>query len=199
MGKSKKVESFTPAPPKGKFIDELTREEILQIFPQGNPGELKVDETTWKSDWSEGVTATGDRWKRRTTGTKKDIVALAIKAEPKYKQKMEDVIKNESRAKALGRTNTAEVLAAVAATDATEFVTGATKRASKFGKKISAQYPLRVYAKTKMDAMPEGTDAQREKKMIAARRTNIAIGLFLKGVKTDSETRAAIDAACAGA
>jgi hypothetical protein len=199
MGKSKTVESSNPAARPGKFIDDLTREEILKMFPQGNPGELKVDETTWKTDWKEGVEATGERWKRRTAGTKKDIVALAIKAEPKYKQKMEDVIKNESRAKALGRTNTAAVLAAVEATSASEFVTGATKRAGKFGTKISAQYPLRVYAKTKMDAMPEGTDAQREKKMIAARRTNIAIGLFLKGVKTDSETRAAIDAACTGA
>jgi hypothetical protein len=179
-----------------KNVGEITpaeMEEFLGVEPEGI---LKVTAEEWKGDWAAGVANNADRWKRRTEGTKKDVVALAIAAEPKYQDKMKQVLANQSRAKALKQTSTAEVLAAVAATPSSAYSEGASRRAPKFGRKIDTQYPLREYAKKDLDAMPQDTDSQREKKMIAAKRTNQAIGLFLKGVIDIGTCRTQIDAAC---
>ncbi len=82
------------------------------------------------------------------------------------------------------------------ATPASTYSEGATRRLPKFQKKLGLQYPLREYAKTKMDAMPEETSGQRDKKLVAAKYTNLAIGAFLKGVTDVGTCRSAIDAAC---
>jgi len=182
---------------EGIMFDGLTEEDIKAIFPPGNPGELKVTAEEWKSDWAAGVQAMSDRWKRRTVGTRKDVIKLGAEAEPKYRSKTTEAIRLESRRKALERTTTDEWREMVRVTDPTEYATGATKRSGKFGKKVDLQYDLRVYAKSKMDAMPEETDPQREKKMLAARRTNITIGKFIKGIIDAATARREIDAATA--
>ena len=181
---------------QGVMIDDMTPEDIKALFPPGNPGELKVTEEEWGKDWQEGVEDNADRWKRRTVGTKKDVIKLGAEAEPKYKDKVETAIKLESRKKALEKTSTEEWREIVNKTDEGEYSSGATKRRAKMDRKIALQYDLRVYAKGKMDEMPEATDAQREKKMIAARRTNIAIGQFIKGIIDAAACKKAIDDAC---
>jgi len=176
-----------------KTLDELTTEEVEQFLGVQQEGILKVTATEWKDDWSKGVTDNAERWKKRTTGTKKDIVGLAIAAEPKYAEKTKKAIELGSRAKALARTNTAEVIAQVQATPASAYSDGATLRANKFGRRIDAQYPLREYAVKRMNAMKEGTDAEREKKMIASKRCNVIIGQALKGIIDIGTARTQID------
>jgi len=178
-----------------KTVDQMTPEELHEFFGVQPEGILKVTAEEWKADWSAGVTANADRWKKRTEGTKKDIIGLSIAAEGKYADKTKKAIDSGARAKALKQTSTAEVLAAVVATPASTYADGATKRAPKFGKRIDIQYPLREYAKQQIDKMPQDTDAQREKKMLAARRTNLAIGQFLGGIIDVGACRTAIDAA----
>jgi len=209
VGKSKKSKTPQDSPNpslddelavyEGVMIDDLTLEDIKVLFPPGNPGELKVTAEEWDADWAAGVEAMADRWKRRTVGTRKDVIKLGAAAEPKYKNKVQEAIRLESRRKALERTDTEAWRDMIEATDATEYATGATKRRAKFRRKIDLQYDLRVYAKTRMDAMPEETDPQRERKMLAARRTNIIIGKFIKGIIDAATARRDIDAATAAA
>jgi len=179
-----------------KTVDQLTPAEMEEFLGVQQEGILKITSTEWKDDWSQGVTDNAERWKRRTEGTKKDIVGLAIAAEPKFKDKMTQVLKNETRAKSLKQTSTAEVIQAVKDTPAATYSEGATKRKTKFGKKIDLQYPLREYAKQQLDKMPQGTDAEREKKMISSKRANQAIGQFLKGIIDIGTCRTAIAAVC---
>jgi hypothetical protein len=180
----------------GNLVYEVTPEDLHTFLGVEPEGILKVTEDDWNKDWAAGVTNNAERWKKRTSGTKKDIVALAIAAEGKYVNSMKEVIANGTRAKALKGTNTAEVLAAVANTPAATYSDGALARAPKMAKKLALQYPLREFAKQQLDLMPQDTDAQREKKMISAKRTNQAIGQFLKGVSDIGACRTAITAAC---
>lgn len=179
-----------------KMVYDLTPEE-LHIFLGVEPeGILKVSEAEWGDDYNTGVINNAERWKKRTAGTRKDIVGLSIAAEGKYQDKMKQVLANRTREKALRGTSTAEVIAAVNATPASTYSDGATARLPKFRKKLALQYPLREFAKQQLDLMPQDTDSQREKKMVSAKRTNQAIGQFLKGVTDISACRTAISAAC---
>jgi hypothetical protein len=179
-----------------RTVDQMTPEELHGFFGVSPEGILKVTEAEWSGDYAQGVTNNADRWKRRTENTKKDIVALAIAAEGKYQTKMKEVIANSTRAKALKQVSTAEVIAAVVATPASTYAEGATKRLPKFNKKLALQYPLREYAKQQLDAMAQDTSAQRDKKLVAAKYTNLAIGKFLKGGSDVGTCRTEIANAC---
>jgi len=154
---------------------------------------VKVTAEEWREDWKAGVDAMKERWKKRTVGTRKDVVKLAIAAEPKFKDKMETALKEERRAKALKKIDTEFWRDMVEVTDATEYSEGALKRGDKFGMRIDEMYELRNYAALRIKAMPEATDPQREKRMLAARKTNLIIGAFMKGVITAAEARTKID------
>jgi len=179
---------------KDVYIDDLTMDELSIIFPRGNPAELKVTLEEWVSDWAAGVEAMADRWKRRTVGTRKDVIKLGALAEPKFKSKMQEALRLESRRKALEKTSTEEWRDMVEVTDAGDYSTGATKRQPKFRRKTELQYPMREYAKARIDAMPEETDAQRERRLVAAKRTNVIIGNFMKGIIDAATCRREIDA-----
>jgi hypothetical protein len=179
-----------------KMVWDMTPEELHEFLGVMPEGILKVSETELVDDYSAGVTNNAERWKKRAAGTRKDIVALGIAAEGKYANKMKEVIANQTRAKALKGTSTAEVIAAINATPASTYSDGATARLPKLRKKWALMYPLREFAKQQLDLMPQDTDGQREKKMISAKRTNQAVGQFMKGVTDVSACRAAIVAAC---
>jgi len=185
-----------PVMTENKQVWDVTPEELHEILGVAPEGVLKVSEAELVDDYAAGVSNNAERWKKRTAGTRKDIIGLSIAAEGKYQNKMKDVIANSTRAKALKGTSTAEVIAAVNATPASTYSDGAAARLPKLRKKWALMYPLREYAKQQLDLMPQDTDAQREKKMIAAKRTNQAVGQFMKGVTDVSACRTAIGAAC---
>jgi len=164
-------------------------EERIEIGP-------RIPETDdWVRDWAEGVEATGERWKRRAMRPKAFAPEAAIKAVAKFKAKLKKALEAGYWEKKLGKITVEELSEILAATTPEDFVRGALRRKSKMYRRIDEQRELRIYAATKMDAMPVETDAQRERKMLAARRTNIIIGEFLKGIIDASTARSRIDEA----
>jgi len=169
-----------------EYLDDPP-EERIEIGPR-----IPTTED-WVKDWVEGVEATGDRWKRRVMRPKAFAPEAAVKAVAKYKAKLKKALEAGYWEKKLGKITIDELSEVLAATTADDFIRGATKRKFKMHRRIDEQRELRVYAATKMDAMPQETDAQRERKMLAARKTNIIIGEFLKGIIDATTARSRID------
>jgi len=180
-------------PEEGKHIE----------FPDPDPpeevavGPRLLTPEEWEKDWAEGITAMAERWKRRVSRPKKDPIKAGIAAEDKYADRLREAIAEKRRAKKLEKVGFEGWAEMVAATEAREFSEGALKRRPKFRKITDALQALRLYMVSKLDAMPTATDAQRERKLLAARKCQLIIGRFAKGVITDAEARREIDTATA--
>jgi len=151
----------------------------------------------WSDDWAAGVKAMRDRWKKRVLKPKKDPVAEAIKNEGKWRDRLEEAIREGRFAKKLRKVGFEGWANMVAVTEAREYEDGATKRKAKFLGITKELQSIRLYAVQKLDAMPTVTDTDRERKLLAARKVQLIIGAFSKGVITEAEARGKIDAVTA--
>jgi len=182
-----KAGSGPAANPERGVDPEDPPEERAEIGPR------IISPEDWVADWEVGAKAKARKWKRRTLRPKKDPIKEGIAAEGKYADKMRRALEEERRAKGLKAWTFEEWGETVVATKPEDYSRGVTRKRYKMRKKIEIQYDLRVYAAKKLDAMPVDTAEQRERKMVAAKRTNEIIGLYIKGVITDAEARRRID------
>lgn len=123
-----------------------------------------------------------DEWKKRQLDTlervgrdnylvgikspKADPIARGIATEKKYATAVADAIKDERRKKALEKTSMGEWFKYANDLGADKLVDGVLKRADKVTKFVGTYQPLLVDHLGKIDALPEDTDAAREKRMI---------------------------------
>jgi len=168
-------------------------EEKFEIGPR------IIEPDLWVEDWETGVKVKARKWKQRALRPKKGPITAGKSdlAEAKYADVMRTVIDQERRRKGLEPWTDEEWGETIVVTRPEEYVQGATKKRYKMEKKIDAQYALRVYAATKLDAMPVATAAERDAKMLANLHCMRIIGEFMKGVITEAEARSRIDAATA--
>jgi len=152
-----------------------------------------ISPADWVADWEVGAKAKARKWKRRTLRPKKDPLKEGIAAEGKFVDKMTRGLEAGRRAKGSKAWTFEEWGETIVATKPEDYSREVTRKRYKMRKKIEIQYDLRVYAAKKLDGMPVDTAEQRERKMIAAKRTNEIIGLYIKGVITDAEARRRID------
>jgi len=151
-------------------------EEKAEIGPRIVEPDVGVE------DWATGIRAKARKWKERTLRPKKDPIKSGIEAEPKFADKIKKVAELGLRKKALEKWTFDEWGATVAATRPEDFESGALKKRYKMARKIKAQYDARVYAATKLDAMPVATDADREAKMTANLRIMRKLKEFMAGI-----------------
>jgi len=174
-----------------KSISNPDPPQIPERYALG-PRIISVED--WVADWQTGIRAKMIKWKARALSPKKPPITRGIAAEGKYKDKMEIVLAQERRKKGLQRWTDEEWGETIVKTRPEDYRDGALKKAYKMNRKIALQYDLRVYAAEKLDAMPVDTVEQRERKLVAAKRTNEIVGLFIKGIITAAEARSRIDA-----
>lgn len=152
---------------------------------QGNPMTLgpRVPEA---ADWADKQTANAEAaselWLKNVQRPKKNPIAAALKANTKYKAKMQESIAQDKFAKGLQKVDEDEMYAIIAARGSESFRSGVAARAVKV-KRVVGDLRNRVVALTSaLDAMPVDTDAQREAKMLAAKRGMQKIGKDRHGI-----------------
>jgi len=158
-----------------------------------------LDPDTWAKLIVDRGSAAQDYWKDRTLHPSKDPIAAGIKAEKKFKDRMETVLKNEARKKGLEKTNLTEYGEDVDATPSTAYGDGLKNKSKKITRKISRLQPLVEGLRKAIAAMPEDTDPQREAKMRAARRGMILVGQAMKGIVGPADIEKAIKGLVSGA
>lgn len=198
---------------------ELTQEELELIqkrrehiplaalpYPAGDPrnpnpgvavGPRIKGAAELQLDFSDGVKTKGARFIARISAPKKDPIkeGASDKAEAKYASTMTAVVADKRRQKKLGKMTFSDWGDEVAKLTAADWTGPTTRKAAKWGKKWEELLAIRTYALTKLDAMSVDTPEARAAKMTANLECMRILGKFSKGVMTDSEARAAIDAA----
>jgi len=173
--------------------------EILQLRQAG----VKIEEGVTLSDGTvihNPVTKkviSPDKWtkkqiERAKTGAedwqanyieKIDLMLEAGKAaEDKWADKMLTAIKEKRRLKGLEKVSAAEVRDIVNKLGSEVFTEGIESRQAKIAKVVSELQPLVQAVSDTIRSMPDKTDADREKRLIAARRLMIEVGKKRRGI-----------------
>lgn len=150
---------------------------------EGNPRTLAprvLDVDEWKTKQIERTVAAAQTWKDHTLRPRKDPVAAARAAAPKYKVAMEKALREGNFEKGLAAVDEAAMIDAIEKTDPADFARAVQKREMKIGNKLTKLRPLLVAHCEAVDAMPDSTEQEREAKMLANKRGMQAVGVALK-------------------
>jgi len=152
---------------------------------QGNPitlGPRVPEAADWGQSMADGAVAKGEKWFARVKTPKKDPIKAAIAAKGKYKDKVTESLAQDRFARGLAQVDEDEMYATIEAGGAAAFTSGIERRRGKITKKIEKLRPKVLALANAIDAMPDTTDAQREARMVAARRGMIKVGKDLRGI-----------------
>lgn len=180
---------------------ELTAEEAVNVFHAlaevyttigldvrdaivpGNPVTKKViPPERWKDKLIKRATAAASDWIEGIKSPSRDPVKAAIEADAKWKDRVMQAIKEDRRKKALEKVSHADIVAVVEKLGERAFVDGITAREAKIAKRIAELQPLVQAVSDAIQSMPDATDADREKRLLMARRLMIEVGKKRRGV-----------------
>lgn len=198
-------------PPKGKNpgkssdLDSLVSQAEVAVASGGtladpdNPDPIELGERVASPEaitdkLIERATAGAEEWKSHLLHPKRHPIKEGIKAEGKYKDKMEEVLRTGSRAKALEKVSDDDFLAGVNATDPSDFSRAVERKRAKILRRESVLQPLWKLVATILDTFPVDSDAQREKKLLAARKGQILVGQVKRGVISVDKLRSDLEA-----
>lgn len=113
---------------------------------------------------------------------KRDPVQAAVRAEGKYEDRVRAAIANKAYGKGVRKQDYAEAIRIATEDGGSAYVSGVSKRESKI-RRVHADLMPRLGALSQaIQQMPQDTDAQREQRLLAARKGAIAIGKARKGI-----------------
>jgi hypothetical protein len=165
----------------------VTKPESLPGYgaSQGNPVNLapRIPEAdAMAAKLVANATNAAENWLAGVQSPRKDPIAAMKASGQKYKNRMAEVLSGDLWMKGVNQIDETEMYNTIKALGSGVFSTGITARKGKITGVFAKLRPLFLALTSQLDGMPTDTDAQREAKMIAARRGMIAIGKKLKGV-----------------
>lgn len=121
----------------------------------------------WKEKQIGNLKAVGAKnYEMRVKSPRRDPIEAGKAAEEKYAEAMRKVIDEKRRLRGLEKTNSDEWLNYTLNIGKERLVDGVVKREAKVAEFVRAWQPLLVDHLSKIDAMPDVTDADREARMI---------------------------------
>ena len=146
------------------------------ILP-GNPVTKKVkDPTRWAKQQIEGAEGAGDAWLDGVKNPSRDPIEAAIAAEKKYVDRLTQSIKDGKWAKNLAKSSHSEIVEVAEKVGTGAYTGGVRARETKINRVVRELHPLVQAASDAIQAMPDGTDAEREKRLLTARKLMIEVG-----------------------
>lgn len=154
-----------------------------QIVKSGNPITIRriKGADRWTSDLIAGVSAARDKYLDGIQNPRKNPKEEALKKKGRWKNKIEEALKNDSYAKGIAGYDLDEAIQLAVDIGADNLVRGVEARAPKIRRVVNKLVPLFTAAKDILDRMPTDTVAETEKKQIEASRLMRGIGLKMKG------------------
>jgi len=149
-----------------------------------SPGARVPEAAEWAATMIENAGRSGDRWLKNTLRPRKNPVTAAIAADKKRKDRLEEAERQGKWPAAMARVDVDAMYETIEEVGASGFTTGIAARKTKIQGKIEKLRPQVLALAETIDKMPEDTDAQREARMIAARRGMIQVGAKLRGLPT---------------
>jgi hypothetical protein len=112
---------------------------------------------------------------------KRNPVEAAVRAEGKWASRVQEAITNKNYGKGVRKQDYTEAVAIATGDGGSAYASGVAKRVAKI-QRVHADLMPRLGALSQaIQNMPQDTDAQREQRLLAARKGAIAIGKARKG------------------
>jgi len=156
---------------------EKGTDPITEGVLPGNPVTKKVKSVArWVEQQVKGAEDAGDAWLDGVKNPSRDPIASAIAAKDKYKNRLEQAIKDGKWEKNLAKSSHAEIVEVAEAVGTGAYTGGVTARKKKISRVVTELQPLVQSVSDAIQAMPDGTDAEREKRLTAARKLMLEVG-----------------------
>ena len=162
-----------------EFYDALHGRELAPGIHIQNPG---PDAAKMADKLVRRVQGAAGDYVDGMNNPKRDPVAAAVRAAGKWENRIQEAIRNKSFEKGVRAQDYPEGVRIATADGGSAFVSGVTKRQSKIQKVYQDLAPRLGAVSQAVQAMPQDTEAQREQRLLAARRMMINIGKQRKGI-----------------
>jgi len=152
---------------------------------KGNPvmlGSRVISPEAWAAKQQSRAVAAADDWLQGVLHPTSIPSEAAIKANAKRIDKLAQSEKEGKWLKAMQKVNPDEMYEIIKAVGSAGYKTGIEARKVKIERVIKEMQPLVASVAATIDAMPQATDADREKRLIAGRRLMIEVGKKLRGI-----------------
>lgn len=162
-----------------EFRKELTEER------QGNPitlGPPVIDPAEWADKQVKRAVAAASDWEKNVQRPRRDPIKAALAASAKREQKVKEALEQKKWDKAMATVDEDMMYEVIRKRGASAFRTGIEDRRAKVVARAKELQPLVAALKKAIEAMPDVTDADREARLLAARRGMIEIGKKRRGL-----------------
>lgn len=147
-----------------------------------NPVTKKVKSADrWVRQQIDSAVAASSKWLEGVNNPARSPIAAGIDADPKWKDKMEQAIREDRRKKGLMKSSDAEIIAHANALGTGVYSSGVTAREDKVRRIVTELQPLAQSVSDTIQGMSDKTDADREKRLLTARKLMIAAGQKRRG------------------
>jgi len=162
-----------------EYLKEVTEER------QGNPitlGPLVISPEEWTDKQVERASRAAGEWEKNVQRPRRDPIKAAIAAGPKRAEKLRESLDQKKWEKAMAGVDEDLMYSVIRKRGASAFRAGIEDRKEKVLARAKELQPMVATLKATIDAMPDVTDADREKRLLAARRGMIEIGKKRRGI-----------------
>lgn len=136
----------------------------------------------WAKKMLDRSANAGQDWLDGVKNPSRDPAQAAVKAKEKWKNKMQEAIASDKWAKKMAKVNGAEIAAAAERAGPSAYTQGIANRSEKIMRVIQDLQPRVSAVQAKIAAMPDATDADREKRMLENMRAMKQIGKDRAGI-----------------
>jgi hypothetical protein len=153
--------------------DAVHLQPIADGVRKRNPG---PDAAMMTQRYLEGVGNAASRYVQGMQNPRRNPKEAALRAKGKWANRTQEAIQRDAYAQGIQRYDVAEAVAIATGDGGMAYTQGAQKRADKVGRAMSRLAPLMAGVSTTIQNMPQDSDAQREARLLQARKLMIQVG-----------------------
>jgi len=167
---SQLLDDVTQNPDKYDFLTETQVGNPISLGPRVIPPE------EWAAKQVARATSAASDWEKNVTRPRKNPIEAAIAADAKRKDRLAEAEKQDKWKKKMAKVDLDEMYKTIRNIGASGYSAGIQARQHKVQRVVNELQPMVAALAASIDAMPQATDADREKRLLAARRGMIEIG-----------------------
>jgi len=153
----------------------------LGILP-GNPVTKKVKSADrWAKQQIDNAVAAADDWLDGVKNPSRNPIEAALAASKKWKDRLDAAIKAGKWEKGLQKSSASEIIDIATKVGSGHYSTGVSARDTKIKRVVGELQPLAQSVSDTIQAMPDGTDTEREKRLTQARKLMMEVGTKRRG------------------
>jgi len=150
--------------------------KALGIIP-ANPVTKKVKSADrWAAEQMKGATDAASDWENNVKNPSRNPIEAALAANDKRIDRLKKSIDDKKWEKNLGKVTQADINAVVTKLGSSVFSNGVNAREDKIKKRAAELQPLAQAVSDTIQNMPDKTDADREKRLVQARKLMLEVG-----------------------